>query len=86
MFLRYSHYYYRLKGEYTVPMTPKGWFSRRHAAEELNTRSLSGRAKNLSPRRSTRNRLIVSQSMVIDIDPNKVGLNRRHYIHSRLMK
>lgn len=66
-----GHYYYRLKGEYTVPMTPKGWFSRRHAAEELNTRSLSGRAKNLSPRRSTRNRLIVSQSMVIDIDPNK---------------
>jgi len=67
-----SHYYYRLKGEYTVPTTPKGWFGRRYTTDEPNPRSLSNRAKNLSPR-ITRKRLTVSQSIVIDIDPNKVG-------------
>lgn len=52
-------------------MTPKGWFSRRSTVDELNPRYSSGRAKGLSPRRMKK-RLIVSQSMVIDIDPNKV--------------
>jgi hypothetical protein len=69
---RASHYYYRLKGEYTVPMTPRGgWFSRRYG-DELNPRYPSGRPKNPSPRRS-RKRLTLSQNMVIDVDPNKVG-------------
>jgi hypothetical protein len=66
-----SHYYYRLKGEYTVPMTPKGWFGRKYGVDESNPRYSSGRAKNSSPRR-TKKRLIVSQSMVIDIDPSNV--------------
>jgi hypothetical protein len=73
------HYFYQLKGEYAVPMTPRGWFRSRQApGEEIAARPglQSGIAglKNSSPRRNKK-RLILSQSMVIDIDPNKVGLN-----------
>ncbi|KAF8891283.1 hypothetical protein BD779DRAFT_1514381 [Infundibulicybe gibba] len=60
--------------EYSVPMTPKGWF-RRHATDDINPRSgyypsSVARTKNSSPRRNKK-RLILSQTMIIDIDPNK---------------
>ncbi|RDB22222.1 Vacuolar membrane-associated protein IML1 [Hypsizygus marmoreus] len=71
-----GHYYYRLKGEYSIAMTPKGWF-RRYAADDLTPRagyypSSVARPKNPSPRRNKK-RIILSQSMVIDIDPNKAA-------------
>ncbi|KAG6860105.1 hypothetical protein C0995_015716 [Termitomyces sp. Mi166 len=69
-----GHYFYRLKGEYSVLMTPKGWF-RRYTTEGENSRASyhpasNARPTNPSPRRH-RKRIILSQSMVIDIDPNK---------------
>ncbi|KAF9014224.1 hypothetical protein BDQ17DRAFT_1386700 [Cyathus striatus] len=66
-----GHYFYRLKGEYSVPMTPKGWF-RRYAddsARESYYPSNVARPK-VSTRRPKK-RLILSQTMVIDVDPNK---------------
>jgi DEP domain-containing protein 5 len=54
-------------------MTPRGWFLSRHISDETNGRSsqfASGRRNNSSPRRNKK-RLILSQSMVIDVDPNK---------------
>lgn len=69
------HYYYRLKGEFSVPMTPKGWF-RRYTTDDLPRAgyypSSVARPKNPSPRRNKK-RIILSQSMVIDIDPLKVN-------------
>ncbi|TFK72729.1 hypothetical protein BDN72DRAFT_957080 [Pluteus cervinus] len=69
-----GHYYYRFKGEYAVPMTPKSWF-RRYTPGDDNLRaghypSGVARPKNASPRK-VKKRCILSQSMVIDIDPNK---------------
>ncbi|KAL6301620.1 hypothetical protein BKA93DRAFT_738346 [Sparassis latifolia] len=73
-----GHYFYTLRGEYIVPMTPRGgWFrSARHVSgEESKTQSglNSPSAAKPSPfsGRRTKKRLIMSQSMVIDIDPNK---------------
>jgi DEP domain-containing protein 5 len=55
-------------------MTPRGWFLSRHVpTDETNGRSsqlASSRRNNSSPRRNKK-RHILSQSMVIDIDPNK---------------
>ncbi|KAF5368784.1 hypothetical protein D9615_010396 [Tricholomella constricta] len=68
-----GHYYYRLKGEYSVAMTPKGWF-RRYTTDDPPRGSYYpgsvARPKNPSPRRHKK-RIILSQSMVIDIDPSK---------------
>ncbi|KAG6868803.1 hypothetical protein C0993_010099 [Termitomyces sp. T159_Od127] len=69
-----GHYFYRLKGEHSVSMTSKGWF-RRYTTEGENPRaayypSSNVRPTNPSPRRHKK-RIILSQSMVIDIDPNK---------------
>jgi hypothetical protein len=67
-------------------MTPRGWFGRRYPADESNLRHPSIQTKNLSPRR-TKKRLIVSQSMVIDVDPNKVRLEGYYQLLSpRFMK
>lgn len=73
-----SHYYYRLKGEFSFHMTPKYWF-RRHT-EDSTLRppyhtTNSPRSFPLPkppPNRKTKKRLILSQTMVIDIDPHKV--------------
>ncbi|KAG6831161.1 hypothetical protein H0H87_005986 [Tephrocybe sp. NHM501043] len=57
-----------------VSMTPKGWFRRYTTDEHSRTYhypSNPGRPPNPSPRRHKK-RIILSQSMVIDIDPNKV--------------
>ncbi|KAJ3568302.1 hypothetical protein NP233_g5802 [Leucocoprinus birnbaumii] len=67
-----GHYYYRLKGEYSVPMTPKaGWF-RRYTTEDVTPKP-TGNAprRSASVRKPARKRLILSQTMVIEIDPNK---------------
>ncbi|KAG5720836.1 Vacuolar membrane-associated protein iml1 [Termitomyces sp. T112] len=69
-----GHYFYRFKGEYNVAMPPKGWF-RRYTTEGENPRasyypSSNARPTNSSPRKHKK-RIILSQSTVIDIDPNK---------------
>ncbi|KAI4524487.1 hypothetical protein K525DRAFT_193828 [Schizophyllum commune Loenen D] len=61
-----GHYFYQLRGDFAVQMTPKGWFRTRIASDELRPRA-SGR----SPATKRRKRLILSQSMPIDIDPQK---------------
>ncbi|KAF7314328.1 DEP domain-containing protein [Mycena kentingensis (nom. inval.)] len=70
-----GQYFYRFKGEYSVPMTPRGWFgSRRLNPGSINNApppTPAATNRNFTPTRSNRKRLILSQSMVIDIDPNK---------------
>ncbi|KAI0949833.1 hypothetical protein AcV7_008487 [Taiwanofungus camphoratus] len=73
-----GHYFYALRGEYLVlvPMTPRWFRTARHVpGEEGYTRSLyypSSVEKPSPPSRKVdRKRLILSQSMVIDIDHNK---------------
>ena len=73
------HYFYTLRGEYLVPMTPRGgsWFrpSRHVSGEEPRIIHYPGSAEKGSPAsRKTKKRLVLSQSMVIDIDTNKVRL------------
>ncbi|KAJ8522922.1 hypothetical protein ONZ45_g618 [Pleurotus djamor] len=70
-----GHYYYRLKGEHAVPMTPRGWFKSRHGKSDDVGRAYypsntSLQRKNSSPRRRKK-KLILSQTLVIDVDPNK---------------
>lgn len=61
----FRHYFYTLRPEYVIPMTPKlPWFRQtRHVSSEESSNRFS------SSRKRT---LILSQSMVIDMDPNKV--------------
>ncbi|KDR67969.1 hypothetical protein GALMADRAFT_79088 [Galerina marginata CBS 339.88] len=79
-----GHYYYRLKGEYSIHMTPKYWFKRytedgtvRPPIPSSNSfkslQKASGAPSGVSTSRTkiTKKRLILSQTMVIDIDPNK---------------
>ncbi|OCH92225.1 hypothetical protein OBBRIDRAFT_464550 [Obba rivulosa] len=72
-----GHYFYTLRGEYIAPVTPRsGWFrtSRHVSTDELSTRTSfypgSGKAV-IGAGKKTKKRLILSQSMVIDVDPNK---------------
>ncbi|KAJ6622952.1 hypothetical protein B0H10DRAFT_1787300 [Mycena sp. CBHHK59/15] len=72
-----GHYFYRLKGEFAVPMTPRGWFSSRRIIGGIDHRNYGAvppatatAPRNFSPRQNKK-RLILSQTMVIDIDPNK---------------
>ncbi|KAI9069073.1 hypothetical protein FKP32DRAFT_1587180 [Trametes sanguinea] len=65
-----GHYFYVLRGEYIVPVTPRAsWFSRPAKHDEPNARGLN------SPRTSSgkkpKKRLILSQSMIIDVDPKE---------------
>ncbi|ESK89207.1 vacuolar membrane-associated protein iml1 [Moniliophthora roreri MCA 2997] len=69
-----GHYFYRLKGEFAVASTPRRWF-RARPSEDLVTRSgfypgNAMRVMSASPRKNKK-RLILSQTMVIDIDPMK---------------
>ncbi|KAL0572471.1 vacuolar membrane-associated protein iml1 [Marasmius crinis-equi] len=69
-----GHYFYRLKGEYGIASTPRRWF-RARPSEDFVTRSgfypgNAMRVLSASPRK-TKKRLILSQTMVIDNDPNK---------------
>ncbi|KAG6829875.1 hypothetical protein H0H92_003220 [Tricholoma furcatifolium] len=69
-----GHYFYRLKGEYSVvAVASKGWF-RRYTADDYPRATYypsSTRPPNTGPRARHKKRIILSQSMVIDIDPNK---------------
>ncbi|KAJ2916940.1 hypothetical protein MD484_g3439, partial [Candolleomyces efflorescens] len=67
-----GHYYYRLKGEYSLPMTPnvlnRGWFKKPEPEPRGGYPSAVARPR---PSLSKKKRLILSQTMVIDVDPNK---------------
>jgi len=80
--MRFSHYFYQLSGEYATVSTPsRGWFkASRHTQYEDNLTGRSyypssqGKPSGVSPKR-TRKRMILTQSMIIDVDPGKVGLD-----------
>lgn len=57
-----------------MPMTPKGWFRRPTATEESTLRSGHYPSSAAKPKlgRRTKKRLILSQTMVVDVDVNKV--------------
>ena len=75
--LKTSHYYYRLSGEYSVPMTPKSAWFRRYAGEEVAPKPAGNISRRgTSVRKPVRRRLILSQTMVIEIDSNKVYISR----------
>ncbi|KAI0748730.1 hypothetical protein C8Q80DRAFT_1103693 [Daedaleopsis nitida] len=67
-----GHYFYVLRGEYIVPVTPKaGWFSRptpKH--EDSSARGVNSPRPSYSGRK-TKKRLLLSSSIVIDVDPKK---------------
>ncbi|KAI0351532.1 hypothetical protein OH77DRAFT_1429604 [Trametes cingulata] len=65
-----GHYFYVLRGEYIVPVTPKAsWFSRPVKHDDTNARGLNS-PRTTSGKRANK-RLILSQSMVIDVDPRE---------------
>ncbi|KAL1937614.1 hypothetical protein VTO73DRAFT_13000 [Trametes versicolor] len=65
-----GHYFYVLRGEYIVPVTPKqSWFSRPVKHDDLNARGLNS-PRTASGKRPNK-RLILSQSMIIDVDPRE---------------
>ncbi|KAI9466089.1 hypothetical protein BJY52DRAFT_321839 [Lactarius psammicola] len=70
-----GHYFYRLKGEYAIASTPKGgWFRSKPPAQTADEAPRSGHYPSSLPRtivKKTKKRIILSQSMVIDMDPNK---------------
>ncbi|KAJ3515991.1 hypothetical protein NLJ89_g1410 [Agrocybe chaxingu] len=71
-----GHYYYRLKGEYSLHTvtTPKYWFRRVtedgtiRFANQNQSRNVS---QTVASKIKNKKRLILSQTMVIDIDPHK---------------
>ncbi|KAF8582674.1 hypothetical protein K439DRAFT_1413077 [Ramaria rubella] len=75
-----GHYFYRFKGEFSVPRTPRGtlWgFRGRHGQPEERTLNvapsgspIAGKGSNLMSRKYKK-RLVLSQTMVIDADTNK---------------
>ena len=78
-----SHYFYRLRSEYAIPRTPrsgKGWGFRsvtRHvsAEEREGQRTLGfypGGVKSGLTSKRNKKRLVLSQTMIMDMDPNKV--------------
>ena len=52
-------------------MTPKGWFRRHTATEESMLRSGHYPSSAAKPKPGRKKRLILSQSMVVDVDVNK---------------
>jgi len=76
---RNRHYFYKLKGEHAVVSTPKGgWFrSKPSSSQSQVTEEVprSGHYPSSLPKVSVKKpkkQIILSQSMVIDMDPNKV--------------
>ncbi|KAL5532853.1 IML1 [Sanghuangporus sanghuang] len=77
-----GHYFYRLKSEYSVPRTPRsarGW-TFRSVARHVSTEEKDGRPSGYYPGGASRSgisnkknhkRLVLSQTMVVDVDPNK---------------
>ncbi|KAL0946406.1 hypothetical protein HGRIS_012631 [Hohenbuehelia grisea] len=64
-----GHYFYRLKGEFAVPSTPRGWFKSKPTTEN------SGYYPSSGPKRTNlkthKKRLILSQTITMNIDPHK---------------
>jgi hypothetical protein len=56
-------------------MTPKGGWFRRYTSEEAAPKAVGtvSRNRSISSRKPAKRRLILSQTMIIDIDPNKVS-------------
>ena len=68
-----SHYFYQLRPEYFAPSTPRGWFrTTKHPSTFVVEGSGFYPGNSRVASRRARNCLILSQSMVIDIDGNKV--------------
>ena len=69
------HYFYQLRPEYFAPLTPRGWFRSTKYPSSFGVGDGSGfYPGNSRSSRRARKRLILSQSLVIDIDGNKVCL------------
>jgi len=69
------HYFYQLRPEYFAPSTPRGWFRTTKYPSTFGVGEGSGfYPGNSRAARRVRKRLILSQSLVIDIDGNKVCL------------
>ncbi|PBK93214.1 hypothetical protein ARMGADRAFT_1165448 [Armillaria gallica] len=67
-----GHYFYRLIGEYAVPSTPRSWFSGpRLEAPNFRTGVYPSSVARPKHVRQTKKRVILSQSMVVDIDTTK---------------
>ena len=73
------HYFYKLKGEYAVVSTPKGgWFRSKPSSSQYQVTEevpRSGHYPSSLPKISVKKpnkQIILSQSMVIDMDPSKV--------------
>ncbi|TBU46873.1 hypothetical protein BD309DRAFT_562741 [Dichomitus squalens] len=67
-----GHYFYILRGEYMVPVTPRAsWFSRPAKHEDPNPWG-SNSPRSYQPGKRTKKRLLLlSQSAIIDADPKK---------------
>ncbi|PPQ63384.1 hypothetical protein CVT24_005649 [Panaeolus cyanescens] len=65
-----GHYYYRLKGEYSVHSTPKYWF-RRWPEEGARTPSVNHGRVVAKPLTSRKRSVSLSHSFAVDIDPQK---------------
>lgn len=81
-----SHYFYRLTHDYTVPRTPRssrGWTANFRSAARYTSQDEKesshrpsgfypgGTRSALAMKKNTK-RLVLSQTMVIDVDPSKV--------------
>ncbi|KAI0034036.1 hypothetical protein K488DRAFT_46416 [Vararia minispora EC-137] len=71
-----GYYFYQLKGEYAIVSTPRVvWFLNRQSQqapiEEYQARGAASSSVPRSALRKTKRRVILSQTMVIDIDPSK---------------
>nr|VWP02315.1 Atg26p [Ganoderma boninense] len=67
-----GHYFYILRGEYIIPVTPRAsWFSRPARHDDFNARG-SNSPRSLQPGKRTKKRkLVLSQNVNIDVDPRK---------------
>ena len=81
--LFYRHYFYVLRGEYIVPVTPKSsWFSRQTRHEDVR-----GAPSPIAPYPGKKAKkrvgaIIVTQNMIIDVDPKKASQPRHRVIGS----
>ncbi|KAI9508459.1 hypothetical protein F5148DRAFT_1284026 [Russula earlei] len=73
-----GHYFYQLKGEYAIAFTPKGgWFRSKPSSSQVQAAEdapRSGHYPSGLPKvnvKKPKKQIILSQSMVIDMDPNK---------------
>ena len=63
-----SHYFYRLKGEHAIPSTPRRWWRTGSGEDKNHSSELE---TPISPSQGANKRLILSQQMIIDVDPGR---------------